>query len=302
MELLPYKDLQDLNDMLDLLALGRRADNGTYYVHRGDLQWWLFYTDLPQPVWQSNIRLMKEDGRLFGWVLFSPAENAFDVYVTPDLHDTRREYELLTWAVEKMSGLDRIQTVWVAEGDAARIHWLEENGFIADEEHLVLFKRTLSGVPDGPPLPAGFDLRSSRGTEQDARLRSAASHAAFGSEKPFEDYWQRTWRFMQSPVYVPEHEIFVTAGDGRVASFCIIWTDPLNRIGLFEPVGTHPDFHRRGLGKSLLFEGLRRLRSGGMHEAGVCTLSSNLAAIHLYESAGFQKDKRLLTYIRENRK
>ena len=104
---------------------------------------------------------------------------------------------------------------------------------------------------------------------------------------------------MRSPVYVPEHEIFVTAADGQVASYCIIWTDELNKIGLFEPVGTHPDFQRKGLGKSLLFEGLRRLKFEGMRDASICAESTNPAAIHLYESVGFQKVKRLLTFTRK---
>ncbi len=57
MEMRPYTGLQDLQAMLDLLSEGRKANNGTYYVHRGDLQWWLFYTDVPQETWQSEIRL-----------------------------------------------------------------------------------------------------------------------------------------------------------------------------------------------------------------------------------------------------
>ena len=106
---------------------------------------------------------------------------------------------------------------------------------------------------------------------------------------------------MQSPVYVPEHEIFVTAADGQVAAFCTIWTDELNKVGLFEPVGTHPDFQRKGLGKSLLFEGLRRLKSEGMNEASICVPNTNSAAIGLYEAVGFQRDKRLLTFTKENK-
>ena len=78
-----YEGLQDLNAMLDLLAEGRQAHNGTYYVHRGDLQWWLFYTDVPQEKWQSNIRLWMEDDRLIGWTLLSPDDHAFDVFTEP---------------------------------------------------------------------------------------------------------------------------------------------------------------------------------------------------------------------------
>lgn len=160
---------------------------------------------------------------------------------------------------------------------------------------MLLFQRPLSGPLTGPPLPDGFDLRASRGAA-DSRLRAAASHAAFGSSMDFEPYCQRSLRFMQSPVYVPEHEWFITAPDGQVAAFCCIWTDGLNRAGYFEPVGVHPGFQRRGLGKALLHGGLRRLREEGMTSASVCADNDNPAAIRLYESAGFQKVKRLLTF------
>lgn len=297
MKVRSYQGPEDLHAMLDLLSEGRQANNGTYYVHRGDLQWWLFYTDTPPEIWQSQIRLWMEDDYLVGWALISPDEHALDVYTIPALRGNPRESEMLAQAVEEMSALGEVQSVWVAENDEMRIRWFEENGFALAENHFVHFKRSLSGSFDGPPLPNGFSLRSSRGPE-DARLRSVASHAAFGSRKPFEEYWPRTLRFMQSPVYVPEHEIFVMAPDpdGQVAAYCIIWTDDVSKIGHFEPVGTHPDFQRKGLGKSLLFEGLRRLRAEGMSEADVCTNHDNAAAIRLYESVGFQMNNRLLTY------
>ncbi|MCI0551370.1 MAG: GNAT family N-acetyltransferase [Anaerolineae bacterium] len=291
-----YEGIQDLYAMLDLLAEGRKADNGTYYVHRGDLQWWLFYTDVPQEAWQPNIHLWIDDGdRLIGWALLSQGEYAFDVYVSPLLRGDSREHEMLAWAVEQMSALGSLQNVWVAEDDEVRIRWMKENGFKPEQGHFVHFKRSLFGPLDGPALPEGFSLRTSRGQE-DARLRSVISHAAFGSSKPFEEYWPRTLRFMQSAVYVPEHEIFVVSPNGEIAAFCIIWTDELSKIGHFEPVATHPNFQRIGLGKSLLFEGMRRLKSEGMNEADVCTNDDNAPAIRLYESVGFQKAKRLLTY------
>jgi ribosomal protein S18 acetylase RimI-like enzyme len=290
-----YKGMQDLHAMLDLLSEGRKADNGTHYVHRGDLQWWLFYTDVPQETWQSQIRLWFEGERLMGWALLSPHEQAFDVYVSPNLRGDSREYEMLAWAVEQCSALEGLQNVWVAEDDVVRIDWMQKNGFKPAQEHIVHFKRSLFGPLDGPLLPDGFSLRTSRG-EEDARLRSVTSHAAFGSRKPFEEYWPRTLHFIRSPVYVPEHEIFVVSPNGEIAAFCIIWIDEQNRIGHFEPVGTHPKFQRMGLGKSLLFEGMRRLKSEGMNEACVCTNHDNGAAIRLYESVGLQKARRLLTF------
>jgi mycothiol synthase len=299
MEMRRYTGLQDLQAMLDLLSEGRKADNGTYYIHRGDLQWWLFYTYVPPEIWQSSIHLWMENDRLIGWALLSLDDTDFDVYAAPHLRGDPREEEMLAWAVEQMSGHDHIRTVWVAEDDTVRLCWMEENGFALEKDHFLYFKHSLVGSLDGAPLPEGFHLRSSRG-EKDARLRSVASYAAFGSSKPFEEYWLRTLRFTQSPVYIPEHEIFVVSPSGEIAAFCIIWTDELNKVGHFEPVGTHPDFQRMGLGKSLLMEGLRRLKFEGMNEADVCTNYDNPAAIRLYESVGFQKIKQLLTYRKGN--
>jgi mycothiol synthase len=293
-----YQGMHDLHNMLALLAEGRKANNGTHYVHRGDLQWWLFYLDIVPEVWQSKIGLWMEDDRLLGWALYDLEGDDFDVFVAPDMRGSSEEQEMLAWTVEQMSGHENIQITWVAEEDDVRRSWLEQNGFTPNEHHFVYFQRSLAGRLDCPPLPEGFHIRSSRGPE-DARLRSLASHAAFGSRKAFEEYWPRTLRFMQSPVYVPEHEIFVIAPNGQVAAYCIIWTDQQNKLGHFEPVGTHPDFQRKGLAKIMLLEAMRRLKAEGMSDADVCTNYDNPPAIGLYESVGFRKVKKLLTYKRQ---
>lgn len=292
-----YENLQDLHAMLDLLSEGRKANNETYYVHRGDLQWWLFYTYVPQEVWQSNIRLWMKDDQFIGWTLLSLDENAFDVFVHPQYSHTKYEEEMLTLAINEMSHLDKLQAMWVAEDDLWRINWLKKNGFSNDEHYFYLMKRLLSDpIPDSA-LPTGYSIRHSRGLA-DAEIRSVASSAAFESKKPFDEYIVRTKNFIQSPVYVPEHEIFVISPKDEVASFCIIWIDELNQIGHFEPVGTHPDFQGQGLGKALLNSSLTKLKSEKMREASVCVDFDNPAAIKLYESVGFQKSKKLLTFTK----
>ncbi len=102
----------------------------------------------------------------------------------------------------------------------------------------------------------------------------------------------------QSPVYDCEHDIIVVAPDGRVAAFCVFWLDPVNKVGLFEPVGTHPDFQRKGMGRALMLESLRRVKAQGMETAIVCADHDNAAAQRLYESVGFRMVNRLRLYAK----
>ena len=60
---------------------------------------------------------------------------------------------------------------------------------------------------------------------------------------------------MRSPVYCHNLDIVAIAPDGQIGAFCIVWMDPVNKVGLFEPVGTHPDYQRKGLGKAVMVEG-----------------------------------------------
>ena len=48
-----YQDESDLEAIRGLLRQGRLANNGTYYVHPGDLSWWLFYPQLDYDFWGS---------------------------------------------------------------------------------------------------------------------------------------------------------------------------------------------------------------------------------------------------------
>ena len=62
----PYRKEEDLQRMLDLLVEGRRAATGTYYVHTGDLKWWLYYPSEARD-WREAIFLWDQpDGGLLG--------------------------------------------------------------------------------------------------------------------------------------------------------------------------------------------------------------------------------------------
>jgi len=82
---------------------------------------------------------------------------------------------------------------------------------------------------------------------------------------------------------------------------CLAWLDAENRAGEFEPVGTHPDFRRLGLGSAVCRFALRRLEDEGATRAMVYGLvdPSNPGAKALYESIGFVETSRFLRFVRD---
>lgn len=294
--------------MLNLLIEGRAANNGTYYVHTGDVCWWLYYHDTSAS-FSEQIALWEADGRTLGWVLFTPAERMFDLFVHPTLRDTATAARMHAWAEARLAAMVRaqhgkdIRTGEIEEADTVRRGWLESRGFaLADESehlhHTWVTRRALNAPISDSPLPPGFSVRGCRG-EAELEARARAQHGAFQSQWEWGPYTARWRRFMQSPVYVGERDIVAAAPDGRIGAAAIHWLDSVNGVGYFEPVGTHPDFQRLGLGRAVLAESMRRMQAAGMTHASVCCDGDNPRALAFYQACGFEVVNTLLRYTKE---
>lgn len=131
-------------------------------------------------------------------------------------------------------------------------------------------------------LPTGYKLRHVRG-EEDIERRVAVHRDAVA---PSRMTAAKHRAVMHSPTYRPDLDVIVEAPDRSFAAFCIVWFDDVNRIGVFEPVGTHSAHRRRGLGRAMMFEGMRRLRNLGAQTAHVNSWLAEGPAAALYDSVG----------------
>ena len=276
-----------------LQVAGRAANNGTYYVHRGDIDWWFYYPP-NEEARRNNVRLWEDDGRLLAWCLHTPGEEAFDFFVHPSERGSLRAQAMLRWGVgwatQRAQALEgnKLINYWTGETDAVMLAQWQACGFVATPKPGgPIFIQSLEREIELSQVPDGFMVCDAR-TEADFQSRAEATHGAFGIERPWDAYWQKNLGLFNSPAYIGEHNLFVRSPDGRGASACVIWLDPNNKVGLFEPVGTHPAFQKMGLGKAVMREGLRRMQAAGMTKASVGTGVDNVGANALYRSLGFE--------------
>lgn len=299
----PYRSLQDFQAMVAILQEGRRLRTGCYYVHPGDLGWWMFYNE-PQENARENVILWENTaGETNGWTLLSPHFNTFDVFLQPSLYGSKAAAEIIAWSAARMARFVReaggraIRTLWISEGDEVTKSVLHRLGFRQTDSFFLVMERSLEQFSPVPAQVPGFRLRNLSG-EAEVNQRAAVSYATFGSQMPFDQYRQRYLNFMRSPVYHADLDLVAEGPQGELAAFCIAWLDDENRLGHFEPVGVHPDRRRKGLGKAMLEFGMRRMQAGNMSTAMVCAEGENQPAVRLYASAGFKVVDRLFTYER----
>ena len=298
MKLRPYH-ASDLPHVLTFIGRCLRHDALKNY-HPGDVVHWMSNgqrgADLDKHFW-----LYEEAGELLAFAELPPAKWAsFALIVHPERRGGDLETELLAECEAVMR--ERVQgnnsgrvglSVNVVTSDEARRRCLSRLGYQARVSTTAVSARPLSVPIPAPDLPAGFGLRGAAG-DHEAALLAEVHAAAFGSSWTAEDYL----KVLRTPGFEPQRELVVTAPDGRFAAFLVYWLDPVSRSGLFEPVGCHPDFRRRGLIRALMYEAMRCMAAANLTTALVGYDVTNEAAARLYASVGFAAHFRTLDYTK----
>jgi GNAT superfamily N-acetyltransferase len=294
-----------------VMALRPELVNGDATV--GELAWvWAKDFDALSRFWRH--RLWFVDGRLaaWGWVhlpyrvprsdgSFREAEAA---NLNWQVHPDRPELlaGILGWYDDMAGDVDRLLAVQSADVQAHAI--VAAHGYAFDTEagsdngSWVQFNvRELTEVPD-PVLPQGFRFRTAADVRvaDSAKAHRDAWHPASLTEAAFERV-RRTW-----PYRADLHPL-IEAPDGTLAATAIIWLDEATQTAEFEPVGTHRDFRRRGLGTALQLYGMHLARAAGANRMLVACLGApaHPAARDLYYGVGFRAFTRDLPQIKAAR-
>ena len=284
-----YTGEGDLKLLQDFNAKAIAATDHCGYLHPGDI---------PHHIYNGNkhfdpVELMtiwEDDYGVAAWLLADPSHKSFDAQVRPDLRGDDFEREVLEVAYDRTANLMQRHNIAgdficadAFREDTARVELLMALSWEPDNEIPYVLNRIEIKSIALPALPDGFSFQSANGIE-DAAALAEVHNAAFGPIWTPELYR----KVMESPGYEPERELVIQSPDGPFVAFSIIWYDHLNRIALFEPVGTHKDFRRRGLGRAIILYGLQQMKAAGMQFASVAHFGQNEAARELYQACGFK--------------
>lgn len=276
----------------------------------GELAWlWARDIELLGPFWRHRLWTEGDDVVAWGWVCLPyriPREDggfaeSSSASLLWQAHPDRPELlsEVLDWYDGLAGHLDRRLTVQSADGAsqaAVAAHgyrYDQEAG--ADDGHWTQFNvRDLDRVAT-PVLPEGFRFVSA--AEISVAEAVAAHRGAWSPTRLDQAAFERvrsTWP------YRADLHVLLKAPDGRLAASAITWLDEATRSAEFEPVGTHRDFRRLGLGTALLLHGMHKARAAGAERVLVACLGAPARpeARRMYEGVGFRPLGRDLPQIK----
>jgi ribosomal protein S18 acetylase RimI-like enzyme len=100
------------------------------------------------------------------------------------------------------------------------------------------------------------------------------------------DYLDQNWfeGKCSAPSYSLDWDLSVISPEGQHVAFALAWIDRQNKAAQIDPVGTHPDYRRRGFAKALLSECFRRLYAAGILYAYIGSAPEPNISNCLYDS------------------
>ena len=229
------------------------------------------------------------EGRI-GAVLGSDVGKDMNLHIHPNFRTVELEQEMLAVGEDKFAfTTPEGQRKVFADAHATDIfrqEILQRRGYTNHNWPEYQWRRCLDTLIPDAPIPEGYTVQAIGDIGgEDWPQRSWVSWRAFHPDDPDSDYegWEWSLNWSRSPLYRRDLDIVATSPDGKVAAYCILWYDDVTRMGHFDPVAVMPEHQRRGLGRAMMTEAMRRAKDMG---ATLATVSGfEPGANGLYRSA-----------------
>ncbi|MHB8806360.1 MAG: GNAT family N-acetyltransferase [Anaerolineaceae bacterium] len=251
----------------------------------------MFEESIQSETVQKTIRVWREKDALIAFAYIDDYAN-LRFTIAPEHASVVLEDEIVDWGVRSMQirNLQRQENRTLdASCDSSNLKRIElfmRSGFVKEDLRSLDYSRTLITPLPFYSLPAGFVIRFVKGEEEVEALVDL-HRAAFGTQ---EMTVEQRLAIMRTPQYLPDLDLVVESEDRRLAAFCICEMETRSDgmiVGYPDPIGTYPEYQRRGLASALISVGLQNLKERGAIRAESGTSSKNIGMQHLFEKMGF---------------
>lgn len=214
-----------------------------------------------------------DDGRLLG-IVHNEHHPAF-AYLQRRPGDDQVVEPLLDWAEAHLGGWSvtfagEVLGLYVPTCDRTLTAALARRGFARHLEHAEP-TTSLPGIDRLAPVsaPAGTRLQTlAEGNDLDQVHRVLWRGFDHAGPPPPEGVEERR-RMQATPGFRPELTVVTVRPDGTYTAFCGVWLVAEHRLAYVEPVATDPDHRRKGHGRAVVLEALRRAGEAGAEVAWV---------------------------------
>ncbi len=238
--------------------------------------------------WAGRVQLWETiDGQLVG-VVNADGEGDAQLQVDPDFRAL--EPAMIAWAEDHLAAPNSAGhcqlEIFVYDYDTPRQQLLNARGYAQMDYGGAIRRLCLPEWRAEPAaLAAPYMLRTTEpadlaNCQRMADLLNAAFNRNFHTAIEFQNFTR------QAPCFRPDLDLVAIAPDGSFAAYVGIAYDEATRHAVFEPVCTHPDHRRHGLARTLMVEGLHRLKALSAADVSVDT-GDMIPANRLYDSIGF---------------
>ncbi len=222
----------------------------------------------------GRMGLWTENGRAVGAALFDCVPGDSFLMCLPGYESLRRE--MLAYARENMRGENGGLRVVIPETDReyqalAAAAGLTPTPDTERDAALLIGQTSLDYA-----LPAGYritDMKETYDMYQYGRVLWKGFNHEMNGEGAYEDARRISWCGADGEMLRENVDlclkIAAVAPDGNFCAYCGMWYEPRAGFAVVEPVATDPDHRRKGLGKAVVLEGIRRAAEMGARLAVV---------------------------------
>lgn len=240
---------------------------------------------------QENCLLLKEGGRIQGYVLVSPEPPISRAVLELESTGGPKELELVRWGVRRAKELgSEVVHLCLPEG-SPKAETLNGEGFAMTRRYWSMVCRR-KDLPEAA-VPDGFSVRQFE--RRDLADLTEVQNAAFEGSWGFSPNTLEQIKYRASMADTSSAGILLLEHGDRTAGYC--WTNLIpvdgDIRGVIGMIGLSPDYRGQGIGGVILLAGMKHLLSLDAADIRLEVDESNVPARRLYTWAGFEKSREL---------